>query len=188
MVKDPPAPEQTAGMLVGRIRGGNALRWVEDHADVEKLGKADGEAYVLKELATLYEKSVPEKVLAAWADVTTISLTETRKNKPPEENEYEHFLREYKARLQRLRTIALGTAATAQAIPELIQAINALWRLGLEPREQTRLISFMNDDVKKDLFKLTMPELERVVRLALSQNRELTKLFGRGRRSERQQA
>ena len=49
MVKDPPAPEQTAGMLVGRIRGGNALRWVEDHADVEKLGKADGEAYVLKE-------------------------------------------------------------------------------------------------------------------------------------------
>ena len=126
MVKDPPAPEQTAGMLVGRIRGGNALRWVEDHADVEKLGKADGEAYVLKELATLYEKSVPEKVLAAWADVTTISLTETRKNKPPEENEYEHFLREYKARLQRLRTVALGTAATAQAIPESIQAINAL--------------------------------------------------------------
>ena len=129
-------------MMVGRIRGGKAQRWVEDHADLDKMSKADGEAYVLKELAAMYEKSVPEKVLAAWADVTTISLAETRKTKPPEENEYEHFLREYNARLQRLRTVALGTAVTAQAIPESIQAINALWRLGLEPREQTRLISF----------------------------------------------
>ena len=36
-------------MLVERIRGGKALRWVEDHADAKKLGKTDGEAYVLKE-------------------------------------------------------------------------------------------------------------------------------------------
>ena len=139
-------------------------------------------------LVNLYEMSVPEKVLEAWAAVSTISLAETRKNTPPDENEYEPFPREYKDRLQRLRTVALGTAATAQAIPESIQTINALWRLGLEHREQTRLINFINDDVKKDLFKLTMPELERVVRLALSQNRELTELYGRGRRSQRQQA
>ena len=57
LTKEPPAPEQTAGMIVGRIRGGKAQRWVEDHADIEKMSKADGEEYVLKELAALYEKS-----------------------------------------------------------------------------------------------------------------------------------
>ena len=80
-------------MIVGRIRGGKAQRWVEDHADIEKLSKADGEEYVLRELAALYEKSVPEKVLAAWSDVTTITLAETRKTNALEDNEYEHFLR-----------------------------------------------------------------------------------------------
>ena len=54
LTKDPPAPEQTAGMMVGRIRGGKAQIWVEDHADLDKMSKADGEAYVLKEFAAMY--------------------------------------------------------------------------------------------------------------------------------------
>ena len=55
----------------------------------------------------------------------------------------------------------------SNTFPEPGQAIHTLWRLQLPPKELTRVISFMHEDVQKDTFKLTMAELQRVVRLTL---------------------
>ena len=44
-----------------------------------------------------------------------------------------------------------------------------------------RVISFMHEDVQKDMFKLTMAELQRVVRLTLVPNKELSDLYGRSK-------
>ena len=69
----------------------------------------------------------------------------------------------------------------SNTFPEPVQAINALWRLQLPPKELTRAISFMHEDVQKDMVKLTMAELQRVVRLMLFPNKKLNDLYGRSK-------
>ena len=180
LVKETPAPNLTAGMMAGRIRGGRAHQWLQEHAETAKMKETTGKEYLLREFAKLYEKSQPEKVITAWADVTSVTLSDTKKNKPADDNVYEHFIREYKTRVERFKTAARGTSVS-NTFPEPIQAINALWRLQLPPKEPTRVISFMHEDVQKDMFKLTMAELQRVVRLTLVPNKELSELYGRSK-------
>ena len=180
LVKETPAPNLTAGMMAGRIRGGRAHQWLQEHAETAKMKETTGKEYLLREFAKLYEKSQPEKVITAWADVTSVTLSDTKKNKPADDNVYEHFIREYKTRVERFKTAARGTSVS-NTFPEPIQAINALWRLQLPPKELTSAISFMHEDVQKDMVKLTMAELQRVVRLMLFPNKKLNDLYGRSK-------
>ena len=169
LVKETLAPNLTAGMMAGRIRGGLAHQWFQEHAETAKMKETTGKEYLLREFANLYEKSQPQKVITAWADVTSITLNDTKKNKPADDNIYEQFIREYKIRAERFKIAARGTTVS-NTFPEPVQAINALWRLQLPPKELTRAISFMHEDVQQDMFKLTMAELQRVFRPTLVPN------------------
>ena len=110
MVKETPQPSLTAGTLAGRIRGGRASEWLQEHAETEKKKKKDGKTYLLREFAKMYEKSQHEKVNTAWAAVASLTLSHTNKTKPAEDNLYEQFLREYKIRVERFKTTARGTS------------------------------------------------------------------------------
>ena len=165
-------PEKTAFMMAARITGGAAKDFIDEQADPQKMADQDGEKYLLDALDSLYERDMHERLFAKYENFRTYSRTVANETRPRDANKYEHFLQQFQTKLQKLRSAAGDSAI----IPEWLVSQQALSLLELNQGQLLSLQSNYTDDVKRDVTKLTLVEVQRVVRKILVPDPEIRRV------------
>ena len=171
---DKPDHTKTGPMLARGLLGGQAKAWLE-RADLDQLCSANGKKYMFDSLDRIYLRDNFERIFTNLLELFTYTKSESDKTKPKDANEWEHFVSQYILRIQRFQDVS----GAGVKIPEYILAMLCIYLMQLTNTQRGTLFREMDPSVKQEGTKLTMPEVQRVVRQVLAPDPELQRIRGR---------